>query len=270
MAHSLSGVGVGVGGSRACAPAAAGLSHRTCGCASHQQQQQHAAGGGVGRPAAWCASPSAWHHGCGPAQHSASGASSSAAAAAPHRQRLVFCGAAGGGGGGHPPLPGAPWLPVSGPSPTTSGYPAAVGAAAPPPLASLTRVLLLGQPSNVLRAITKRKFPAKFGPLSLLLFLFGMVVAVMAAVRSALVKRVKACKCCKGFGVVRCRLCGGRGSVAWKAKLSYSESCPLCLSKRFVVCTVCGGHYHRALFSHVRPVGKGSTGPVPEGRAPRD
>ncbi|KAG2486213.1 hypothetical protein HYH03_015175 [Edaphochlamys debaryana] len=122
--------------------------------------------------------------------------------------------------------------------------------------ASLSRVLLVGQPGSMFRTLANRKWPSTIGPISLLVFLFGTIMALFAAVRGALVRKVKACKCCRGFGVVRCRLCDGRGSVDWRAKFSYSETCPLCAAKRFVVCPDCGGHYHRRLFTHA----KGSKG----------
>lgn len=118
--------------------------------------------------------------------------------------------------------------------------------------ATLSRVLLVGQPGTMFRNLANRKWPSAIGPISLLVFLFGTVMALFAAVRGALVRKVKSCKCCKGFGVVRCRLCDGRGTVDWSAKFSYSESCPLCAAKRFVVCPECGGHYHRRLFNHAR------------------
>nr|BBC28478.1 hypothetical protein, homolog of Volvox carteri MTF1484/MTM0637 [Eudorina sp. NIES-3984]BBC28489.1 hypothetical protein, homolog of Volvox carteri MTF1484/MTM0637 [Eudorina sp. 2006-703-Eu-15] len=122
--------------------------------------------------------------------------------------------------------------------------------------ASLSRVLLVGQPGSMFRTLANRKWPSSVGPISLLVFLFGTILALIAAVRGALVRKVKACKCCRGFGVVRCRLCNGRGSVDWRAKFSYSETCPLCTARRFVVCPDCGGHYHRRLFNHA----KGSKG----------
>nr|ADI46865.1 MTF1484 [Volvox carteri f. nagariensis] len=115
---------------------------------------------------------------------------------------------------------------------------------------SLSRVLLVGQPGSMFRTLANRKWPSSVGPISLLVFLFGTVLALIAAIRGALVRKVKACKCCKGFGVVRCRLCNGRGTVDWRAKFSYSETCPLCAARRFVVCPDCGGHYHRRLFNH--------------------
>nr|ADI46932.1 MTM0637 [Volvox carteri f. nagariensis] len=119
-------------------------------------------------------------------------------------------------------------------------------------LASLSRVLLVGQPGSMFRTLANRKWPSSVGPISLLVFLFGTLLALVAAVRGVLVRKVKACKCCKGFGVVRCRLCNGRGTVDWRAKFSYSETCPLCAARRFVVCPDCGGHYHRRLFNHAK------------------
>ncbi|GLI62878.1 hypothetical protein VaNZ11_005632 [Volvox africanus] len=118
--------------------------------------------------------------------------------------------------------------------------------------ASLSRVLLVGQPGSMFRTLANRKWPSSLGPISLLVFLFGTILALIAAVRGVLVRKVKACKCCKGFGVVRCRLCNGKGTVDWRAKFSYSETCPLCTARRFVICPDCGGHYHRRLFNHAK------------------
>lgn len=56
--------------------------------------------------------------------------------------------------------------------------------------------------------------------------------------------RAKAC-CC------RCSLCKGTGAVGWEGKWSHKEPCPLCVGKRFVECTSCGGHYHRPMFNHI-------------------
>jgi len=124
------------------------------------------------------------------------------------------------------------------------------------PYASLTRMLLIGQPSNFVRNLAGRKWRVS-GPISLLLFLFGLVVAILAGVRTALVRRVKSCKCCRGYGIVRCRLCNGEGAVEWRGKNNHQETCPLCMTKRFVTCPDCGGHYHRRMFSHTK-----GTGPV--------
>ncbi|GAX76779.1 hypothetical protein CEUSTIGMA_g4225.t1 [Chlamydomonas eustigma] len=122
------------------------------------------------------------------------------------------------------------------------------------PTASISRILLVGQPQNFLRSLTQRKWPSITGPMSLLLFLFGVLLAILASVRAALVRRVRSCKCCKGYGITRCRLCDGKGKVDWRAKFSYSEVCPLCMTKRFVICPDCGGFHHRRLFSHGKNV----------------
>ncbi len=121
-----------------------------------------------------------------------------------------------------------------------------------PPTATLTRILLSGQPQHVLRTLTSRRLPSVSGPVSLLLFLVTLVAATLAALRLAIVNKVKSCKTCRGFGIVRCRLCNGAGRVDWTAKLSHFDCCPLCMNKRFTECNECGGYYHRPLFSHGR------------------
>lgn len=119
------------------------------------------------------------------------------------------------------------------------------------PVASISRILLVGQPQNLFRNLAnQRKWPS--GPIQLLLFVFGLVVAAWAAVRAALIRRVRSCTTCRGFGITRCNLCAGEGKVDWRAKYNYSDSCPLCMSRRFTECPDCGGHYNRPLFSHAR------------------
>lgn len=94
---------------------------------------------------------------------------------------------------------------------------------------------------------------AAHGPLSLLLVLLALAAAALAAVRNAVVRRVRGCGTCRGFGVSRCRLCQGSGRVDWTAKLSHYDVCPLCMNRRFVSCTDCGGvHGARPLFAHLR------------------
>lgn len=120
---------------------------------------------------------------------------------------------------------------------------------AAPPVASISRIFLVGQPQNLFRNLAnQRKWPS--GPVQLLLFVFGLVLAAWAAVRAALIRRVRSCSSCRGYGITRCNLCAGEGKVDWRAKFSYSDSCPLCMSRRFIECPDCGGHYHRPLFSH--------------------
>jgi hypothetical protein len=118
----------------------------------------------------------------------------------------------------------------------------------PPPFAAL-RLLLTGQ-NTTLQKLTQSK-PGG-GPISLLLFALTVVAAVFAAIRSAIVRKVRACKTCRGFGVTRCRLCDGAGRVDWAAKLSHFDACPLCMNRRFIVCSDCGGAYQRPLFGHSR------------------
>eukprot|EP00775_Hariotina_reticulata_P014416 gene14416-14521_t len=123
-------------------------------------------------------------------------------------------------------------------------------------------VLLTGNNSTVFRtALGQRRQPVS-GPLGLLLFLATLIAASFAAIRSALVKRGKSCKTCRGFGLQRCRLCLGSGRVDWAAKLKHFDVCPLCMNKRFIVCAECGGHYHRAMFSHRRRQAGGALEPA--------
>eukprot|EP00879_Flechtneria_rotunda_P002426 GHRR01002623.1.p1 GENE.GHRR01002623.1~~GHRR01002623.1.p1 ORF type:complete len:262 (+),score=75.38 GHRR01002623.1:262-1047(+) len=120
------------------------------------------------------------------------------------------------------------------------------------PFAALTRVLLTAQNSGMLRtALSQRRQPVS-GPMSLILFLLTLFAASIAAIRGALVKKGKSCKSCRGFGLQRCRLCLGAGRVDWAAKLQHFDICPLCMNKRFIICTECGGHYHRPMFEHLK------------------
>ena len=120
------------------------------------------------------------------------------------------------------------------------------------PFASITRILLMSQPSVILRTLTQTRFPRVSGPMTLLLFLFSVLGALLMMVRAALIQRVKTCLGCRGFGIQRCRLCDGEGKVDWKAKFSYSDMCPLCAGKRYVVCNECGGFHHRPMFAHIK------------------
>jgi hypothetical protein len=128
--------------------------------------------------------------------------------------------------------------------------PAAARAAAPPPPMAALRLLLTGQNNTIQKALAKG--PKGGGPISLLLFALTLIAACFAALRNALVRKVRGCKCCRGYGVIRCRLCDGEGRVDWAAKLSHFDACPLCMNRRYVVCSECGGGYQRPLFSHAR------------------
>ena len=78
-----------------------------------------------------------------------------------------------------------------------------------------------------------------------------VAMAVVAAVRSKL-KAVRECACCQGYGVERCKLCEGRGTIQWEGKMAHREPCPMCLGRRLVKCGACGGGllFSRALFTH--------------------
>ena len=75
--------------------------------------------------------------------------------------------------------------------------------------------------------------------------------AVVAAVKSK-VKAVRECNNCQGYGVQRCRLCSGKGTIDWEGKMSHREPCPMCLGRRLHKCTSCGGGilFSRSLFNH--------------------
>lgn len=112
--------------------------------------------------------------------------------------------------------------------------------------ASVTRILVSQPPSMYARM--NRPLPT--GPISLLVSLFCVIAGVLAIIRAMLVRKVKGCQSCRGFGIVRCRLCNGQGNFLWRAKQSYADMCPLCMSKRYTVCGHCGGFHHRAMFIH--------------------
>lgn len=78
-----------------------------------------------------------------------------------------------------------------------------------------------------------------------------VITAVVAAVRSKL-KTVRECSCCQGYGVERCKLCEGKGTIMWEGKMAHREPCPMCLGRRLVKCSNCGGGilFSRSLFTH--------------------
>lgn len=86
---------------------------------------------------------------------------------------------------------------------------------------------------------------------SLLLVAVPIIAAFIAAMRARL-KAVKECTACRGYGVQRCRLCGGKGTIDWEGKLAHREPCPMCLGRRLVKCDHCGGSplIARGLFNH--------------------
>eukprot|EP00878_Enallax_costatus_P001072 GHUV01001209.1.p1 GENE.GHUV01001209.1~~GHUV01001209.1.p1 ORF type:complete len:259 (+),score=81.50 GHUV01001209.1:1156-1932(+) len=136
------------------------------------------------------------------------------------------------------------------------------------PFAALSRVLLNANNSTMFRTALNRQRQPVSGPMGLLLFLLTLIAASVATIRGALLKKGKSCKSCRGFGLQRCRLCLGSGRVDWAAKLKHFDVCPLCMNKRFIVCSECGGHYHRPMFVHRRRQVGGAfepTGPAVEG-----
>lgn len=78
-----------------------------------------------------------------------------------------------------------------------------------------------------------------------------VATAVVTAVRCKL-KAVRECSCCQGYGVERCKLCSGKGTIQWEGKMAHREPCPMCLGRRLVKCSACGGGimFSRSLFTH--------------------
>lgn len=152
--------------------------------------------------------------------------------------------------------------------PTATAATAANFNSRPLPFAALSRVLLNANNSSMFRTALNRQRQPVSGPMGLLLFLLTIIAASIATIRGALIKKGKSCKSCRGFGLQRCRLCLGSGRVDWAAKLKHFDVCPLCMNKRFIVCSECGGHYHRPMFMHRRRQAGGAfepTGPSAEG-----
>lgn len=130
------------------------------------------------------------------------------------------------------------------------------------PFAALSRVLLNANNSSMFRTALNRQRQPVSGPMGLLLFILTVIAASIATIRGALIKKGKSCKSCRGFGLQRCRLCLGSGRVDWAAKLKHFDVCPLCMNKRFIVCSECGGHYHRPMFMHRRRQAGGAFEPT--------
>ncbi len=70
----------------------------------------------------------------------------------------------------------------------------------------------------------------------------GITVATAAAAAlRARLRAVRECRACHGYGVQRCKLCSGKGTIEWEGKMAHREPCPMCLGKRLISCTCCGG-----------------------------
>eukprot|EP00798_Chlamydomonas_sp_ICE-L_P011352 gene11352-18959_t len=105
--------------------------------------------------------------------------------------------------------------------------------------ASIARLLIVVQPANLARMVARTP---RAGPIGILFFFFGLLTMIFTTIRHFIEKKVRNCTCCKGYGIVRCSLCGGSGQVDWNAK------CPMCMAKRYVDCPDCGGMVKRVLF----------------------
>ena len=85
------------------------------------------------------------------------------------------------------------------------------------------------------------------------ILVIGLTIAtgVTAMVKSR-IKAVRECPECQGYGVQRCSLCSGRGTIDWEGKMAHREPCPMCLGRRLHKCTACGGGIllSRSLFNH--------------------
>ncbi|KAK9909256.1 hypothetical protein WJX75_009575 [Coccomyxa subellipsoidea] len=117
-------------------------------------------------------------------------------------------------------------------------------------MASISRVFIGVQPTRIALRLARRVKPN--GPMSVLLVILTLISAAFAAIRARIVHNVRACSSCHGYGISRCSLCSGTGAVGWEGKWSHKEPCPMCVGRRFVECTECGGHYHRPMFRHIQ------------------
>lgn len=118
--------------------------------------------------------------------------------------------------------------------------------------ASITRVLFSGvQPNQTLRNVLTKRPPIPRGPISAVLIVLSIISALYAAFRRFVVSRTKKCTSCRGYGVERCPLCDGAGSITWEGKWDHVEPCPRCMGRRFCNCGHCGGMYHHSLFQHI-------------------
>jgi hypothetical protein len=102
------------------------------------------------------------------------------------------------------------------------------------------------------RAIALTPASSRAPPLPVQLVLAVTVGAAAVAAVRARMRSIRECGACRGYGVKRCRLCSGRGSIEWEGKMAHREPCPLCLGRRFNPCTCCGGgpFLARNLFTH--------------------
>jgi hypothetical protein len=62
---------------------------------------------------------------------------------------------------------------------------------------------------------------------------------------------LKKCFKCQGFGIIRCTLCNGKGSVFYERKYQRSDPCPKCFQKRYDMCSFCQGSGERTFFGKI-------------------
>lgn len=125
-----------------------------------------------------------------------------------------------------------------------------------PPTASMTRAVFTMSPASRLARTAGsagNRGPISPGVSSVLVVLVTIGTAVIAAFRNRL-KAVRECQTCQGYGVQRCKLCEGRGTIEWEGKMAHREPCPMCLGRRLNRCSCCGGgpFLRRSLFAHSR------------------
>lgn len=124
------------------------------------------------------------------------------------------------------------------------------------PTASVTRAVFTMSPASRFARSAggagNRSFISP-GMSSALVVVVTIGTAVVAAFRNRL-KAVRECQTCQGYGVQRCKLCGGRGTIEWEGKMAHREPCPMCLGRRLNRCSCCGGgpFLRRSLFAHSR------------------
>lgn len=90
------------------------------------------------------------------------------------------------------------------------------------------------------------------------LLLGSVLLSLLLALLYALTKRRRhfleeeQCPACRGYGMRRCSVCDGRGTVQWEGKFTHVDPCPLCFGRRVEPCPICGGTKARRIWSHCK------------------
>eukprot|EP00892_Ulva_mutabilis_P008129 jgi/Ulvmu1/5689/UM024_0036.1 len=114
--------------------------------------------------------------------------------------------------------------------------------------ASIARIFLSrGQPNARLRSALSNRAT----PITIVLAAAYSVSIITSTVRTWMIERTRNCKDCKGYGIRRCELCDGAGTISWEGKWGHVEPCPRCIGKRYNRCESCGGYHVPTLFAHV-------------------